>query len=231
VIAAVNGPRRVVVAGRVEEVAAVERACADEGVRVSRLGVGHAFHSPLMAPMLTGFAEVLEGTEYQPAGQVALVSGLRAAWTRRAGVVVAAGIGILFVGLALTNNYRMLFQDFADIYRHGSWNTKDAGDVIRGLPLRSGQRRRPSRPLPALVRYALVGFEAGTPGVTMPSCAAIEGLAGEKAAQLFIVNTNDLETMEKLRQVFPEGVVQTFLSGIEGRDFWIFSVPPRGLAP
>ena len=66
-IAAVNAPRRVVVAGTTDAIIQVEAACAPAGVGVRRLSVAHAFHSPLMAPMLPGFAAVLATVRYQPA--------------------------------------------------------------------------------------------------------------------------------------------------------------------
>ena len=133
--------------------------------------------------------------------------------------------------LAGTDNYRMLFQEFAARYRNSSWNTKDAGQVIRGFADSIGSAATAHVvPYPYWFDTRLVGFQAGTPGVdyALPR-EAIDGLAGELAAQLFLVNPLDLETMEKLRQVFPNGVAEKFISDREGRDFWIYFVPQRGL--
>ncbi|MFD4322953.1 acyltransferase domain-containing protein, partial [Streptomyces sp. NPDC058548] len=60
-LAAVNGPSSVVVAGAEAEVAAVAEHFAALGRKTSRLRVSHAFHSPLMAPMLDAFREVVAG--------------------------------------------------------------------------------------------------------------------------------------------------------------------------
>jgi acyl transferase domain-containing protein len=57
-IAAVNGPANTVVSGTAAAVAAVVAAVADGGVRSEALRVSHAFHSPLMEPMLAAFAQV-----------------------------------------------------------------------------------------------------------------------------------------------------------------------------
>ncbi|MER5936555.1 type I polyketide synthase [Streptomyces sp. NPDC001928] len=61
VIAAVNGPRAVVVSGTEQAVVRVMEAARARELRVTRLRVSHAFHSPLMAPMTDEFAEAVAG--------------------------------------------------------------------------------------------------------------------------------------------------------------------------
>ncbi|MFG2792451.1 SDR family NAD(P)-dependent oxidoreductase [Streptomyces sp. NPDC048419] len=65
-IASVNGPRSVVISGVREPVLAIAAGFEARGHRTVRLRVGHAFHSPLVEPMLDDFRRVAEGLTFHP---------------------------------------------------------------------------------------------------------------------------------------------------------------------
>ncbi|WP_442812034.1 type I polyketide synthase [Streptomyces sp. NBC_01803] len=74
-IAAVNGPASVVISGADDAVSHVADLLADQGRRVKRLSVSHAFHSPLMEPMLAELRAVVREMPFH-APTVPLVSTL-----------------------------------------------------------------------------------------------------------------------------------------------------------
>ncbi|WP_146167958.1 acyltransferase domain-containing protein, partial [Micromonospora sp. MH33] len=65
-IAAVNGPAAVAVAGTADAVAEVAAEWTARGVRTRRLAVSHAFHSPLMDPVLDDLAAVAARLPHHP---------------------------------------------------------------------------------------------------------------------------------------------------------------------
>jgi acyl transferase domain-containing protein len=74
-IAAVNGPNAVVISGAEAPVSAIAEGFARRGRRTHRLAVSHAFHSPLMEPMIEDFlALVADVSPREP--RIALVSNV-----------------------------------------------------------------------------------------------------------------------------------------------------------
>ncbi len=65
-IAAVNGPRNIVISGREQGIAALLAQFEREGVSATRLKVSHAFHSPLMAPIADALATAASKVAFAP---------------------------------------------------------------------------------------------------------------------------------------------------------------------
>ena len=63
-IAAINGPQSTAIAGAGAAVQQVVDALQAQDIKTTELRVSHAFHSPLMEPILSAFAQVAEGITY-----------------------------------------------------------------------------------------------------------------------------------------------------------------------
>jgi 8-amino-7-oxononanoate synthase len=74
-VAAINTPENTVISGEQNQVDTIVEALTKQGIKTTPLQVSHAFHSPLMEPMLAEFEQVAAQIKFcQP--QVALVSNL-----------------------------------------------------------------------------------------------------------------------------------------------------------
>lgn len=63
-IAAINGPQNVVISGQTETIAAITTKFKEQGVKTTALNVSHAFHSPLMEPILWPFEQTASTITY-----------------------------------------------------------------------------------------------------------------------------------------------------------------------
>jgi microcystin synthetase protein McyG len=117
-IAAINGPESVVITGDGRTVATVLEDLSATGIEFEPLNVSHAFHSPLMEPMLDAFEKVANAVTYcHPAIElVSNVTGKQARtgdcasapyWRRHARLPIkfAAGIQYLY-----SEDYRIFLE-------------------------------------------------------------------------------------------------------------------------
>lgn len=74
-IAAYNTPTSVVLSGASDAVEHVVAILREQGIETKSLTVSHAFHSPLMEPMLRGFAKVAQSIAYHPP-QIPIISNV-----------------------------------------------------------------------------------------------------------------------------------------------------------
>jgi acyl transferase domain-containing protein/acyl carrier protein len=127
--ASINGPRNVVVSGQRAAVEAITAALAEAGIATRPLPVSHAFHSPLMEPILSEFATAaarvpaspprltlisnVTGTAMSAATAptaeywsshirrpVEFAAGLRTLHTERPDLVIEIGPGTTLLGMA-----------------------------------------------------------------------------------------------------------------------------------
>lgn len=164
---------------------------------------------------------------------VAVADALAAAWGSRLGRSIAAAVCAAFLGLAVVNNYVSTFDVFYPAYRERSWNTADGGAVIRGFAESVGDYETAH-----VIPYAywwdtrLVGIQAGQPRkdyAIRPD--DIPALAFEPGPQLFLFNVEDVESLSRLRTMFPAGQLRRFMTEPEGHDFMIYFVPQQTVIP
>ena len=160
---------------------------------------------------------------------VAVAETIAAAWPGRLGRIVAAGWTGSLLLMAVLNNYALTFQVFYPDYLRSAWNTSDGGMVIRGFAESVGDYEMAHVvPYPYWWDTRLVGIQAGRPLKDYALARDnLESVASVTDTQLFLFHTQDVETLDRLRVLFPQGQLRQFESDVEGHDFMIYLVPER----
>lgn len=78
-IAAVNGPAQCVVSGALDAIAMLKTQLKEEGIESSLLRTSHAFHSPLLDPLLTPFREYIQNIPLSPP-HIPYISNISGTW-------------------------------------------------------------------------------------------------------------------------------------------------------
>lgn len=140
---------------------------------------------------------------------------------------LAQGMFAFLLLLSLGQNYSLTFQTFEYQYRLGTWNSSEMGAVIQQFALLSGTTDSAwIVPYPYWVDTRLPGVWAGIPNrdfALWPD--QLEQSLAVPPPKLFIYHPDDQATAEKLRQLYPEGILRRFPSKTEGHDFYVFYVP------
>lgn len=74
-IAAINGPENIVISGLENTVQTILDTLAKDGIKASRLSVSHAFHSPLMDPILDAFEKTAASISFSKP-KIAMISNV-----------------------------------------------------------------------------------------------------------------------------------------------------------
>ncbi len=139
----------------------------------------------------------------------------------------AAGVVILLLLVSSLQNYNLVFNTFASQFLDKAWNTSDIGKVIRSfVDAGNSPDNAFVVPYPYWVDTRLVGIQAGYPSkdyaVSRDDLPKTLATPGNK---LFIVKEEDVDTLAALRKLYPFVQVGHFTSPLEGKNFWIYSIP------
>ncbi len=150
--------------------------------------------------------------------------------------IVAWGLlGLLLVGSA-RQNYDLVFRQYYQAFRAGSWNSSDMGQVIKEFEKTYGPQYVDNIwivPFPYWVDTRLPAVWAGIPNRDMAMWREnLPDTVKSAGPKLFLVKANvddpsgnDQETLNVLESLYPDGMLRLFNSDVPGHDFWIFTVP------
>ncbi len=156
---------------------------------------------------------------YQP------LNGARGKWLS----IATAGI---LITMMLGQNFNLVFDKYARQYQLSAWNTSEIGGLIRQFADTVGSRDTAYVVgYPYWVDTRLVAYNAGFPGKDFAIWPEQYDLTLEQTgAKLFILYSLDTEGLSKLAAMYPMGAASYHQSVVEGKDFYVFFVPPEGTA-
>jgi hypothetical protein len=144
------------------------------------------------------------------------------------------GVAGLLLLISANQNYDLVFDQYGGSFEQGSWNSSDMGQVIQDFVRDHGRTDTAwIVPYPHWVDTRLPAVWAGIPNRDMamwrddlPTTLELTG------PKLFIVRANiedpqfnDMETLDALKALYPNGEQRLFDSEVTGHDFWIYLVP------
>ena len=152
----------------------------------------------------------------------------------RIGKLVAYGVLAFLLIWSAANNYDLVFNQYATIYRNASWNTSEIGEVAKLFIETEGSPETTYVVgYPYWVDSRLVAINSGYAGWDYAIFAdQIPETVNDPRAKIFFLNINDLEGINLLEGTFPEGILHRYESAVENKDFMVFTVPPsQGVIP
>ncbi|MEO8356419.1 MAG: glycosyltransferase family 39 protein [Chloroflexota bacterium] len=142
-------------------------------------------------------------------------------------------VGVLLL-MSARQNYDLVFHQYYDSFRSGSWNTSDMGKVVKEFEQTYGTTDTVwIVPFPHWVDTRLPAVWAGIPNRDLAMWPEdLTNTLQLPEPKLFIVkanledpNGNDQESLDVLEILYPNGQLRMFDSDVMGHDFWIFLVP------
>ena len=159
----------------------------------------------------------------------ALLTSIRSRVEGSAGYRGAALIGLLLAIVVIISNYQLFFGQYRAQYNQNAWNTTELGEVMNGY-VKSGGSEDTAYVVgyPYWVDTRLVGINAGFSRINPETRIDLLAItANDPRSKLFLLSTNDVEGLARLRELFPMGRAVYHAVPIPEKSFIIFNVPAQ----
>lgn len=137
-------------------------------------------------------------------------------------------VGVALFMIAILINHDLVFNQFDKQFMAGAWNTSQIGSIIRNFAGSTGNADRAYVvPSPHWVDTRLVGINAGYPTkdyALWPD--QFNQLNIDDGEKLIILKPDNQDALSLLETMFPNGILYNYDSGFEGKDFYIYHIPP-----
>jgi len=160
-------------------------------------------------------------------GLAMLVNSYRQNLAGRKGLIISIAAAILLLFGAARQNYRLTFTDYKDTYRASSWNASEMALVIREFGDTIGAYDSVwVMGYPHWVDARIVALEAGKMGSDLSLLPQqVPQSVENPGAKLFLLHSEDKESMDALQLTYPQGFFTPYQSAQEGKNFLVFMVP------
>jgi hypothetical protein len=144
----------------------------------------------------------------------------------KVGKGLSAAIVIVLAGFSMQSNAQLVFVDYFQQFQTKAWNTSEIGGVIDQFAGTIGDADHAwVVPYPHWVDTRLVGIHAvGQVRDFALWPADINRTETAAAPKLYIFKPEDEETYQILQDLYPDGIIERFVSEVEGRDFMLYYV-------
>ncbi|PKO07019.1 MAG: hypothetical protein CVU41_03770 [Chloroflexi bacterium HGW-Chloroflexi-3] len=141
-------------------------------------------------------------------------------------VVSIVGVSLFLISTLI--NHDLVFNQYDKQFMAGAWNTSQIGSIIKNFTGSTGNADRAYVvPSPHWVDTRLVGINAGYPTKDYALWPEqFNQLNIDDGEKLVILKPDNQDALSLLETMFPNGILYNYDSGFEGKDFYIYHIPP-----
>ena len=155
-----------------------------------------------------------------------LLTNIKNGYSTRGGKWISLIVVLALAGFSLQINARLVFVDYYSQFKSRAWNTSEIGGVIKQFADTIGSEDHAwVVPYPHWVDTRLVGINAvGRVTDFALWQSDIHATAGASVPKLYIFKPEDEDTAAILQDLYPDGIMERFISDVDGRDFILYYV-------